>query len=169
MSSPFDFQNTDPWEASTGTMLPVGNHVCEIREIDGTGTSSGGYPQIELKVANADGEIRDWIVITPATVGKVVQLTDAVGIPRPDPATDFDPETGRLSSSYLDQAWSKQVGVVVRDEDDVKNPGQKRRRVQGYVPKDKIAESDATPAGAGREFSPPPGAPNQQAQDKIPF
>jgi hypothetical protein len=142
----FDFGSADPWEVSTGTILSAGDHICDIVEIDGSGTSSGGYPQIELRVQNADGSSRDWIVITPSTQGKVSQLFRAVGIDPPGDG-EFDPENGRITAKCLDQLYAKKVGVIIRDEPDFKDPTRTRQRIQGYVSVSKIAESDATPNG----------------------
>jgi hypothetical protein len=80
------FASASAWDVRTGQMLPAGRHVCEVYEIEGGGNSSGGYPQIELKVGNADGEMRDWIVVLPSTIGKVVQLTDALRRRRSSPS-----------------------------------------------------------------------------------
>jgi hypothetical protein len=87
------FATEEAWEVSTGDLIPVGDFVVEIDTIDGTGKSSGNYPQIELEVKNpSDGKTRkDWITISQNTIGKVVQLTKAAGAGTPpDDAVDAD-------------------------------------------------------------------------------
>jgi hypothetical protein len=168
MTNPFATESA--WDVRTGgTILPEGDHVCEITEIDGGGNSSGGYPQIEVRLGNADGEIRDWIVVLPTTVGKVVQLIEAVGLERPDDdQVHVDGAGFRLDPKYLDQLYGKKVGVIVRSEPDRKTPGVMRDRVAGYKPASEIAASDVTPPGAADSFKHDAGS-TAQADKKIPF
>lgn len=148
MSNPF--QSADPWEVSTERILPDGNHVVEIKEAV-VGTSSGGHPQVELLLCNKDGQIRDWLVVTDASVGKVVALAQAAGVELP---TDEDIVEGlRLKQSYVDQFFTKMVGIVVRDEPSYKDPTVLRPRVQGYVDPARIKPSDVTPPTAGAAFA----------------
>jgi hypothetical protein len=161
------FATASAWDVRSGNMLPAGDHVCEIYDIEGGGNSSGGYPQIELRVGNADGEMRDWIVVLPSTVGKVVQLTDAVGVDRPAPEQVKQEGAGfRIDARYLDQMHGKKVGVMVRSEPDNRNPGQYRDRIVGYVPASDIAQSDITSASDTAAFS---GGAAAAQDDKIPF
>jgi hypothetical protein len=161
------FASASAWDVRTGQMLPAGRHVCEVYEIEGGGNSSGGYPQIELKVGNADGEMRDWIVVLPSTIGKVVQLTDAVGIDKPtDDQVRRDGQGFRIDAKYLDQMYGKKVGVIVAPQPDNRNPGQYRDRIVGYVPASQIAQSDVTSASDTAAFS---GGAAAAQDDKIPF
>ena len=71
----------DAEEWTGGGILGPGYHEVKIAKAM-EGESSGGHPQIELEfdgVGNP-GSIRDWLVITPNTVGKLKQLTTAAGI-----------------------------------------------------------------------------------------
>lgn len=143
------FAKADAWEASGG-FLTAGDHVCRVLAIDGTGDSSGGYPQIEVKVGNADGEIRDWIVVIPSTLGKVKQLYEAVGLPDPTEDEFQEEENGlRVSQAYLDQLLDKPIGVIVREEPDFNDPTKTRDRVKAYVAASKIAKSDIPSDTAG--------------------
>ena len=160
------FATEEAWEVSTGTMLPEGDHFVKVIEIDGTGTSSGGHPQIELRVGNAEGSIRDWIVVIPSTVGKVVQLTDALGLERPSDAEVKEEGTGyRFSQTYLGKLIGKPVGVVIRDEPDRMDPSKTRTRVQGYVP---ASDVPAPPIDGGGNAS-EAFAPAKDDKDEIPF
>src|SRR5262245_33282220 len=99
MSNPF--AGADPWEVSTERLLPDGNHVVQIVNAE-MGQSTNRHPQIELQFRNPNGEIRDWLVITEATVGKVVALCHATGVPLP---TEEDIEGGHgmvLKQAYVD-------------------------------------------------------------------
>lgn len=142
------FATEAAWDVSD-TILSQGDHLVEILEVDGTGNSSGGHPQIELKSGNADGSIRDWIVVIPTSIGKVVQLTDAVGLDRPTDEQVTEEGTGyRLDPTYLGQLIGKKVGVIVRTEPNRNDPSKTRDVVKGYVPAGKIAKSDiANPSG----------------------
>jgi hypothetical protein len=156
------FKSEKAWSVNegSGVILPAGDHVVEVLDADGEGTSSGGYPQLEVKCGNADGEIRDWIVVIPSTIGKVVQLTDAAGVDRPtDEQVVADGAGYRLDAKYLDQLVGKKVGIIVREEPDRNDPSRTRTRVKGYVPSGQIAASDV-PSGPAQQ---------QIADDDIPF
>lgn len=159
------FHTTDPWEVQTETIFGPGNYVVTIQDAQG-GTSSGGHPQIELKLVNDQGAIRDWLVITDAAIGKVVALCNATGLPLPE---DDDLEPGehlRLKQVYIDRLVGLKTGVVVRDEPDYKDPTRMRSRVQGYVDPSRIdVGSDATPQGSAASFSHPQPKPNED----LPF
>jgi hypothetical protein len=159
------FATEEAWEVSGG-FLPAGDHICTVRSVDGSGTSSGGHPQIEVEVGNDLGTIRDWIVVIPSTVGKVTQLTDAVGLDRPtDEQVKPDGSGFRLDPKYLARMINRRVGVLVRPEPDQRNPGQTRDRVRGYVDASKISTSDVPiPAGSGFD----PKAPTQVGQSVFP-
>lgn len=149
------FATAEAWEVSTDTILPAGDYRVKVMDIDGAGNSSGGHPQIELRLGNAVGAIRDWIVVIPSTQGKVTQLFDALGLDRPTNDQVATEGTGwRFTPSYLDQAHGREVGIVVREEPDMKDPSRTRTRVKGYVKPDMIG-SDVTPADAGQGFSHP--------------
>jgi hypothetical protein len=112
-------------------MLPVGSHVVTITD-PVMGQASTGNPQIELRVEGDLGSMRDWLVITPNTIGKVVSVFDAAGIERPQDG-EFDPDTGVLTDACVDRLHNRKVGVVVREEPDNREPGKMRRRIAGYV------------------------------------
>ena len=159
MSNPF--QTTDPWEVSLDTMLPVGNHVVDIAEAT-DGTSSKSNPQIELRLANGDGAIRDWLVITEGTVSKVVALAQAAGIALPSDDDLAEPgQSLRLKQSWIDQLYNKRVGIVVRNEEYL---GEERPRVKGYVDWRRIAGSDVP---NGSAFAKP--ASSKASEKDIPF
>jgi len=89
--------------------------------------------EIRLKLANQQGTIRDWLVITENSVGKVVALANAARVDLPSDADVVDTAKLALSQGYVDQFIGKSVGVVIRNETDYKDPTQERPRVQGYV------------------------------------
>jgi hypothetical protein len=170
MSTEFDngldanpFTTAEAWEASTDTILSAGDHVVKVMEIDGSGNSSGGHPQIELRMSNDLGSLRDWIVVIPSTVGKVTQLFEALGLDRPTDDQVVQDATGwRFDPKYLDQAHGRQVGVIVREEPDRQDPTRMRTRVKGYVKPDTIG-SDVTSPTAAQAFSQP------KDDDSFPF
>jgi hypothetical protein len=138
------FQSTDAWEVQTERLLPDGNHVVTIQSAE-DGTSSGQHPQIELEVSNSQGRLRDWLVITDASIGKVVALAQAASVELP---SDEDILDGlRLKQSWMDKLVGKKVGIVARDEPDYKDPTKTRTRIQGYVAPERIKASDVPPNG----------------------
>lgn len=167
----FDFTTTDPWEVSTDTILPAGNYVCKITEAEDD-TSSGGYPQINLRVEDEEGNgaIRDWLTITEASFGKVVALAQAAGVsPTETEQKHFQDKGGRAPKTWLNKLVGKSVGVVVRDEPDYKDATKMRQRVQGYVAPERVsgrtgpaASSDVTPANAA-------AAPVSTDDEALPF
>jgi hypothetical protein len=171
------FATEDAW-AVGDSILPARPepYLCTIREVDGAATSSGNFPQIDVKVGNADGAITDWIVVIPATIGKVVQLTDAAGLPRPtDQQVKPDGDGYRLHPDYLAQLIDKQVGVFVRSEPDRMDATKTRDRVKGYCSADKCgpagAQSGNGAAGADVtwDFSGTSAKPQNAIDDDIPF
>ena len=162
MSNPF--QQAEPWEVSLDTLLPAGNHVVTIVEAT-TGTSSGGHFQIELRLENPQGAIRDWMVITPNSAGKVVSLANAAHVDLPEDEDVTDTARLVLSDSYVGRFVGQQVGVVIREEPDYQDPSKTRLRVQGYVDKDRVKpSSDVTPSAMTSSFR-PAKAPNVE----VPF
>lgn len=159
----FTFNPDESWDAGT-QLLPKGDHVCEIREIQaGQSTSSGGYPMVVVRVGNEAGELKDWLVISsPATFGKFTALVLAAGIPEadwPKPDQDFDSSTGRIKQEYADKLQGRKVGVVVREDYDNSTPPKLRPEVAGYTDPTKINGAGPT-AGS---------APRQTAQSDIGF
>jgi hypothetical protein len=154
MSNPF--QEAEAWDVSTEKILGEGNHIVDIKDAQ-MGTSSGGHPQIELQLGNIDGEIRDWLVITDASVGKVVSLAQAAGVALPE---DDDIEKGlTLKQVYVDRFVGRQVGIVVRMEKSFKDETREISRVQGYVDPARIKGSDVPNGGnAFRHPKPKPAA-----------
>lgn len=152
MTNPF--LTEEAWEVSTDTILTAGDHATKVQEAE-KGISSGGYPQVIVKTGNDTGQIRDWLVITPRSIGKIVQLTDALGVPRPTDEDIADTETYELTDAYV-AAWvGKPVGTIVRSEPDQKNPGQTRDRVAGYVPVSQIAGQPGSSDVSNDGFAPP--------------
>jgi hypothetical protein len=150
MSNPFATEQA--WEITTDEFLGKGDHKTKVIEADTSERSSGGYPQIVLKLANAAGaSIRDWVTITDRSYGKIVQIIQALGLEPPkDDEIEVDEETGfTIPTDAYVQTWvGKDVGVVVRPQQKYGAPeGEMVDRVQGYVPVTSINASDATSAG----------------------
>lgn len=164
------FAAEKPWGMG-GEILTVGDHIVEILTVE-PGDSSGGYPQIEVNVGNGEGEIRNWIVVMPQSIGKVGQLIEAAGIPIP--TTDQYKEEGRgirIDPAYLAQLVGKKVGVRVYQEPDRQDPTRMRDRVRGYMPVSEVTvRSDVTPDNAfERTAAAFPGSFTVNDDDDIPF
>lgn len=158
-----------------GAFLQRGTHVVTIDKVEGSETSSGGYPQIDVFVSNGDGRQKDRLYISPRefAIAKIVGLVDAAGIRRPGEG-DVSPTDGRLSPQYLNLLVGKRVSIVVRDEEDRNGEIDERTgqvkmwpRVQGYLPvaavtQDAPADTVGLPEPGQQQFSSP-------ADDDIPF
>jgi hypothetical protein len=156
------WDNTDPWEVSTGFILPAGNHVVKIDKAE-IGNSRGGHPQIELSVSNAEGELRDWLVITEQSFGKVIALSLATGVQPTDEEKQYFEANGlRPPESFVTRLVGKQVGIVARDEEKMNDPSKKTTRIQGYVEPSKIggpSNGSSTFVGASSSTAGEPDVP----------
>lgn len=168
MSNPFA---VDAWEVGEETAtqyLTAGNHVVTVAQVDGTTTSSGGYPQIELRLENENGSIRDWLVITPATFGKIAQVIQALGADLPDEHTQVSQDDHRIEQSYLDSWKGKKVGIIARDEPAYNDPTKMRTRIKGYIAPEKLADMPPAPVMEAKQ-SQAFGTGNSAINDDIPF
>lgn len=161
--SDFDFSSADAWEQTTDVFLREGNYAGPICNADPTTRTSTNKPQLvlELQDDKTNGTIRDWLVITPKSIGKIAQLYDAAGVERP--RADEVGSDGTLSHSAADRLVGKKVGFIVRDEPSLKDPAKIYGRVQGYVDRSRI-----TSTGSGASSS-SVSAGGRVADEDIPF
>lgn len=145
-----DLTGVEAW--APDTTPPPGSYPCTLTEIK-AGQSSGGHDQLEMSWtvlggSHAGAEVRDWLVVVPATRGKVVNLLQSCG---KDIPAEFDlaADAGSLQGSN--------ATVVLRQEPSFKNPDRMVTRVAGYKP---LSESAAA-AAAGNGGVP--------AGDDLPF
>lgn len=117
-----DLDKTEAW--GTGTILPPGRHIASIIEADDTKRSSGGHPQIELKLGNDQGTIMDWIVVIDSTMGKVRQMLEAFG---------FDVE-GMQETPDVSRLVGRKALVHVAEQPSRKDPSKTISVVAGYEP-----------------------------------
>lgn len=130
MSNPFE--EADPWEVSTDTLLPVGNHVVSITEAEDD-TNSKGNPTLALKFENAAGSIKDWEHYSETFLRKIVALYQHAGLEIPQEG-EFDPDDHcRLTGKKRAQLVGKKIGIVVREEPRNDDPSKMQKRVQGFV------------------------------------
>lgn len=139
----------DAWTA--GGPPPPGTYTCKVADCK-EGKSSGGHPQLELSYTVESGEyqgaeIRDWLVVVQATLGKVRALIEATG--GTWPLEEIDPKD--LIGRYLE--------VVTRREPHYQDPEKMVTKVAGYKP----AKELPAPAGAATNGS------NGKSDDDIPF
>lgn len=172
----FDFENAfgqgEAFHPSTKQRFEVGPNVGTITEINGEGTSTNGFPQIDVVLENGPKRIKDRLTISPKefSVAKVVGLVEAAGVRRPT-SDDVNATDGRLSAAYLKLFEGKQVGFVVFDEEDRAGEVDDRTgkvkmwaRVRGYVPAEVVgAEVPIDTAGLATDNSSP------VEDDDIPF
>lgn len=132
-----DLTGVDAWEGGVLITAPFDGVV----EVDSAteGQSSGGNPQGELELRAVEGEqqgstIRDWVVVTPNSLGKVKQVLEAFGVSNLDGEVEFD--------------WSELVGkrcrIVVRDE---AYNGEWKTRVKAYQAVGAAATNGSTTTG----------------------
>ena len=166
----------EAWHPRLQEFLPKGNYVIRITEIENV-LSSGGYPMLKIRLESDAGYQFDNLVISPNefSVSKLLGLIDSAKIPRPDPEKgEIDKESGKLSDAYVNKLIGREVGVIVRDEEDNREDhvGEYRPRVQGYVDPAILTAATTGPLG-GSTASPPPrqpaGAGNGGSSSKLAF
>lgn len=133
-----NLEGVESWK-SGGGILPPGKHNVVIADVD-EGVSRNGHPQLELRLESLDPSaagagIRDWIVVTANTLGRVRQLLEAVGIEIPD--GEFDLPVAKL--------FDKRVTIYVVEEPKQSGDGT-RTTVSSYS---KLEESDLPADTAG--------------------
>lgn len=149
-------KEVEAWK-STGGMLPVGWHTVQIERAEEGTTRTSGNPQIELEFVASNGDsIKEWLVVVPATLGKVKALLEASGVQIPE---GDDPE---LPTRAL---IGKKLDVYVGLEPDYNDPTRDRRRVQGFAkPGEKAKPGASSPGHPGD-----PGNPGLTDDDDLPF
>jgi hypothetical protein len=147
-----NLDNVEPWKG--GDMLPEGKHLCRAVETE-EGKSSGGHFQIEVtwEAVAGDyigGQIRDWVVVTENSMGKVKSLLLCCGI---------DVPAGGFSLS-ADLIKGRACEIVVRPQP--KPDGTPALKVVAY----QAPSSDATPPAATMGTAAQPSA---KAEEPVPF
>jgi hypothetical protein len=174
------FATEQAWEVNLDEILPAGDHLTKIQTIEfwlfggKLNRSSGGYPMMVVHTGNEKGTIRNWLVITQAAYGKVVQLIQAAGVAPPtDDEVTVDEDTGFYvpNADYISKLVGKQVGTIVRSEKDDRNSTPMnevfRDNVKGYVSPDQL-KSDVPSDASGFDQSTLPTS-QPVADDDIPF
>jgi hypothetical protein len=160
--SQFDFENLEPWDPTTSSpsLLPVGDHVVTIDNVESSKTRNGNN-QLVVDASNANGSRKDWIVYAEENgARKVVALAKAAGVRLP--GEDDQKADGQLTDAYAGLFAGKTAGMVVRLEDSYKNPGTQEPRVKGWVPASQISAD--VPIDSA-DLMQPTGS----ADDDIPF
>lgn len=151
-----DLTNVEAWKG--GQTLPKGRHLCRCTEAE-DGKSSGGHFELQLVWEAIQGEaeggrIQDWVQVTDATLGKVVQLMQATGLTIPQGQFSLTAEPFKGRTAY----------IIVREG--TKPDGSPKVEVAAYDPPETMRGSDVPGARQG-EFQ------HQQAsqadRDAAPF
>lgn len=164
----FDFRTAEPW-SPTNQILSKGKYVTTMVDFEVGRTPSkpdgtGNNPKLTIQHSCSDGEIRDFMVITPKSAGNLTGLINASGVSPTDEEWQYINEhVGEPPQSWLNRLRGKQIGTVVIEEPDYKDPTRMRSVVSGYVDKSKVTGSAAGPA----QSDVTPAA--QAAADDVPF
>lgn len=123
--------------SGTGDSLPPGSYVVKVVQAE-EAESRNGNPQIvvDLQVCEGDfsgAEIRDWITVTEVSMGRVVQVLQALGF---DTDKDVDLQVAEMVG--------KRAEVVVREESYTNRDGDLKTsmKVKGYRAVAENRESD---------------------------
>ncbi len=154
-----DLSKTEPW-SGTGDQLPPGTYLAKVVEAKDD-TSKAGNPMLVLDLQVIEGsyqgaEIKDWLAVTEATLGKVVAVLQALDYKIPE--GEFDLKVSELTG--------RRCEIVVRDDTYVDRDGNERTtaKVRGYrkpVPVSDVPSDDFPFTGSN-------GAP-AAADEKLPF
>lgn len=174
----FNWDSAEEWTVSQGVLLGKGNWVTEILSAE-KGKSSKGNHQIEIEYGCNEGTIREWLVVTTGTVGKLLSLSRGTGVNLSNEVKQFvSANNGEVPDNWAKALVGKRVGIIVRDEDDDRNPGKTRPRVQSHVPPEEIRPlagqgsigvTNANGTGAVASADPGPASPHPAEQKDIPF
>jgi hypothetical protein len=118
-----DLTDVEAWAG--GIITPPFDGLVEVDDAE-EGASSGGHPQFMLELRAVEGEqagstIRDWIVVTPQSAGRVKQVLEAMGVSNLDGPVAFD----------APELIGKRCRIVVREEP---YNGEMKTRVKAYQP-----------------------------------
>ena len=147
-----NLDNVEAWKG--GDILPKGTHLVRAVEVE-EGTSSGKHYQLEITweaIAGdyVGGQLRDWVVVTENSMGKVKSLLMCCGVNVPAGGFSLSPELIK----------GRACMIIARDEP--KPDGQLVTKVVAY----QAPSSDATPASATMGTQAQPSA---KAEEPVPF
>jgi hypothetical protein len=106
----FDFGAEEAWEPKDAILPPDWTGEVIIDDVEAE-ESSGSHPQVrlQLRATNGDGELRDWITITPNSLGHWLQICEAFGVENPGQIAIRDNEdrdqnfpAGRPTKAWLE-------------------------------------------------------------------
>lgn len=149
-----DLDKTEAWTG--GALLPVGRHAVRIDSVDDSTTSRNGHPQLVVEMSNEQGNIKDWIVVTPAAYGGVKMFLEALG---------FAIGEGDWETPEPAEIVGRRALIQVTEEPNKNDPSKMRKLVASYMP--------VTAAGGGNVEGDTNGLPEgdfQEVPDEdIPF
>lgn len=151
----FDFSGEEAWKGTP--LLGPGKHTVTVEDIE-EGESSGGHPQVQVELASDEGQIRDWIVLTAGSLGRLLMLTEAAGLDNPGKVKIPSKEW----SAYVGQLGHKRVRIFVQEQE---YQGETKNRVVSYEApgqeaSDVPADTAGLPVGAGA---------GKGTDDEVPF
>lgn len=130
-----DLSGVDAWKG--GAILPPGRHLVEIDDCT-EGKSSNQHPQIEASYRAVTGDyeggtLRDWIVITAGSLGRVRAFLEAAGVDIPQGSFQLD----------VNKLIGKRLYIVAANEP---YNGQDRTKVKGYEKADQASSGNGAQA-----------------------
>jgi hypothetical protein len=147
----------DPWEGG-GAILPPGDYLVTCSSAD-VGETSTGKPQIEVQLEAANGlGIRDWIVVTPKSLGRVKFIL----------AAGFGVDLAKVNIDNFDPSIlvGRKTSILVATEPRRDDPTQTRTVVQAYRP---VGEHPGDRQDVPADTSGLPGNGSAAADDDVPF
>jgi hypothetical protein len=172
------FEESDSWETPLEAILPVGNHAVTIAKASGYDTvdrggglltASTGNPQLFLRFENEEGSIGQYETYHEGFLRKIVTVFDKAGVQRPQEG-EFNPQDHcRLTDACIARLENHQLGIIVREETDNRDPlnPKIRKRVQGYAT---VAAVTGGPDARGLPVQAPSSSrPPEEASSTVPF
>lgn len=143
MSFKLSLDDVEPWKGG-GVILRTGSHP--IRVVDEEVKTDGDHPVVVVTLEaiggeEKGGEIRDWIHVTEASLGRVAQIYEAFKVEVPSGEFEWIPLKGR------------QAKAIVREKPGRDDPEKMFSEVASYVP---LAEGDAVVADLEKAFDAKP-------------
>ena len=139
MAIELNLDGVEAWEGGGGPLVPEGMYQVRVEDA-AEGESRNGHKQLELDLQIADGEqrgrnLKDWVVITPNTLGRVAHLFQAAKLSWPGGTFHLEPSDFQ----------GRSMMIVVRHE---QYQGATKTRIVSYDALESEVPVDPTPVSA---------------------
>lgn len=158
MGIPVDMNGVQAW--TPGNVLSPGTHTVKVTDAEEK-SEPGRNPQIILSMEaiagnESGGTVKDWLTITPNSLGRVRMVMEAFGVPVPPGQFNLE------ASAFRDRV----AQIIVRSEPSRKDPSKSYSKVTGYEAAPGISGSNGA-VGQGDPLDQVAGQPGQNGGQPV--